>query len=420
MVKAVTVGVVLGSLALAPAAAHAATAGLSRDGTELHVDSGVNETNNLRVSFDGTKFIVEDLSGGDVNPGRDCRALVRKARCDGGFARVVVDLGTKDDRVDIQINKPVTADGGSGDDQINTSGQADKIKGGLGNDTASGGSGDDELDGGAGDDTLSGDDGRDQFFADSGADEYRGGHGSDFVLYSRLITGPGVAVALDDIPNDGRPGENDNIRTDVEAVTGSAFDDVMTGGLGDDTLFGSDGADRITGGPGEDHIKGFGGNDVINAREDPPTASKDLVVCGGGTDQAFVDLVDEVFSEAGSDALCETIERAPVGQGPNVRIARKRIKASRSGRVRIPLSCPRAQPHGCKGTLALSGSKGRARFDLAPGQKTVARRRLAPKHRRRLRQRRRGIRLKAVAHELDPFGRPKTTSTIFRLRLRKQ
>jgi Ca2+-binding RTX toxin-like protein len=229
-----------------------------------------------------------------------------------------------------------------------------------------------------------------------------------------------VAVALDDIPNDGRPGENDNIRTDVEAVTGSSFDDVMTGGLGDDTLFGSDGADRITGGPGEDQIKGFGGNDVINAREDPPTASKDLVVCGRGTDQAFVDLVDEVFSEAGSDALCETIERAPVGQGPNVRIARSRIKASRSGRVRIPLACPRAQPKGCKGTLALSGSKGSARFDLAPGQKTVARRRLARKHRSRLRQRRRGIRLKAVARELDPFGRPKTTSTIFRLRLRKQ
>jgi Ca2+-binding RTX toxin-like protein len=385
-----------------------------------------------------------------------------KARCDGGFTKVVVDLGAQNDTFDLEINKAATVDGGSGNDQILTNEKADSVKGGLGsdliatrggddeisggtgNDSISGGAGKDKIEGLAGDDTLSGDGGDDEmsggglgqfevstggtdtldggggtdhFDADPGPDDYHGGPGTgDSVSYIRAAAHTNVTI--DDLPNDGRSGEHDNVHTDVENLHSAVLGSNFTGSAAENTFFGQVGDDNLDGGPSQDTLKGDFGDDVINAREDPLVGpSPDFVSCGGGTDSAFLDLTDTL--NTASDEVCETVERAPVGQGPNVRIARGRIRGSRSGRVRIPLSCPRSQPHGCKGTLALSGSKGRARFDLGPGEKTVARRRLAPKHRRRLRQRRRGIRLKAVARERDPFGRPKTTSTIFRLRLRK-
>jgi hypothetical protein len=453
-------------MALAPAVAHAAKAELSRDGTELHVDSGINEASNLQVTSDGTKFIVADLSGGDVNPGRDCSNFASKAaRCDGGFTKVIVDLGANDDTFQLKVNKAVTVDGGSGRDVITTNNQNDKVDGGsgndvittagsfdnvdagLGDDSVSGGDGQDSIRGGAGDDTVhgdadadhlsgglfssdgvaaltvggtdvvAGDGGNDNLDSDPGPDQYSGGPGEDELNYNRYTTH--VSVLIDDLPNDGRSGEGDNVGSDVESIFAGTVGDTLVGGAGDETLNGFSGADNLTGGPGGDFFFGDTGDDVINAREDPPTAFKDEVFCGKGTDTAAVDLTDHVGNAPAGDEVCETVERAPVGQGPNVRIARKRIKVSRSGRVRIPLSCPRAQSHGCRGTLKLSGSRGKARFNLSPGTKTVARRRLDRKHRRRLRKRRRGVRLKAVARERDPLGRPKTTSTIFRLRLRK-
>jgi Ca2+-binding RTX toxin-like protein len=440
------VGLSLTAVALAPAAAHAAKAELSRDGKELRVDSGAGEASNLRVSFDGQKFVVEDLAGGDVNPGRDCRALVRKARCDGGFTTIVADLGTGDDRIDVQVNKETEIDGGSGADQIFGTDRRDEIDGGPGNDivfadgdndSVEGGAGDDILRGGpgldsmtggkaqgepgaatvGGSDSLDGGEGDDNFRADPGADDYVGGGGTDELHYNHFASR--VNVTFDEFANDGKAGEKDNIHLDVEFIAGSALGDNLTGSPFDNLLFASAGDDNLDGGDGEDFLNGGPGDDSIKAREEPPAARQDTVKCGTGTDLALVDLGDIVANRPEDGEVCESIEEAPVGQGPNVRIGRSRIKVSRSGRVRIPLSCPRAQPNGCRGTLGLTGAKGRARFALAPGQKTVARRRLARKHRSRLSQRRRGIRVKAVARERDPFGRPKTTSTIFRLRLRK-
>jgi Ca2+-binding RTX toxin-like protein len=439
-----------------PADALGANAKLSSDGTKLVVDSDVSEKNNLVIRLENGEYLVADAGGREVDAGRDCREVGHTARCEGGFSRIVADLKSEDDRLDVQVQKATTVDGGSGNDAILTGDKNDDIDGNLGadtivgrggddevhgspsNDSVNGGLGNDKIEGGAGDDTLFGDDGddkmtgggfgvlevtvggndtldagdgQDSFSSDPGSDDYHGGPGApDFIGYGGLR----VDVTLDDFPNDGPSGDFDNVHADVENFSGGALGDTLTGSPGKNTIFGGAGNDNIDGRGGQDFLNGDFGDDVIVAREDPPTPFKDIVDCGEDTDRAFLDLTDELDFSPG----CETVERAPVGQGPNVRIARSKIKTNRSGRVRIPLSCPRAQPNGCKGTLALRGSRGTSAFSLSPGKKTVVRRRLARKHRRRLRQHRRGIRLKATAREHDPFGRPKTTSTIFRLRLR--
>jgi Ca2+-binding RTX toxin-like protein len=448
--------VALLALALAPVAAHAAKARLSSDGTELRVESDVSEKSNLVIRFENGEYLVGDAGGREVDAGRDCREVGHTARCEGGFSRIVVDLKSEDDRVDVQVSKAVTVDGGSGKDTIFTSDKNDDIDGGLGadaivarggddevhgspnNDSVSGGSGNDELEGGAGDDTLFGNDGddemtgggfgllevtvggndtldagdgQDSFSSDPGSDDYHGGPGApDFIGYGLLR----VDVTLDDFANDGPSGDFDNVHADVENFSGGALGDTLTGSPGKNTIFGSAGNDNIDGRGGEDNLNGDFGDDVILAREDPPTPFKDFVDCGADTDRAFLDLTDELFPSPG----CETVERAPVGQGPNVRIGRSRIRSTRSGLVRIPLSCPSRQTHGCQGTLRLTGSRSKPTFDLSPGDEGVEKLRLKREARLRLLESRRGIRRRATAREQDPFGRPKTTYTIFRLRLR--
>lgn len=100
-----------------------------------------------------------------------------------------------------------------------------------------------------------------------------GGPGFDTVDYGssdRFVT-----VTINGVAGDGRPGDQDNIQTDVENVVGSPFPDQITGstvsnlldgGLGADVLNGaggddriaqanrSDGADQITGGSGSDSV----------------------------------------------------------------------------------------------------------------------------------------------------------------------
>ncbi|MEI2701345.1 MAG: calcium-binding protein [Baekduia sp.] len=119
--------------------------------------------------------------------------------------------------------------GGSGNDTLNCSwyilGAQESVLGGPGDDVVSGGDGNDLLDGGP------------------GADRISGGAGTDRVTYESR-TAP-VSLTLDDIANDGEPGEGDSIEADVEE---------LQGGAGNDVLSGNQGADRLDGGPGADTV----------------------------------------------------------------------------------------------------------------------------------------------------------------------
>ena len=244
---------------------------------------------------------------------------------------------------------PATLTGGSGDDFLSGGGANDVLSGGDGadslfgnggNDTVSGGNGDDTVSGDAGTDVVSGDAGDDTLFTayatitnpagapspqDTG-DTLSGGDGFDTIQMSAQNTdehgGVGtptttplnITTTLDDVANDGAPGEAANVKSDIEAVdvttqtgpqTGSASGGTnsITGDAGINQLTGSVGDDTIDGGPGNDILDGKAGNDTINARD----GYADFVTCGAGTDVANVDTLDTVSSD------CETVNRVDVG-----------------------------------------------------------------------------------------------------------
>jgi Ca2+-binding RTX toxin-like protein len=98
------------------------------------------------------------------------------------------------------------------------------------------------LRGGSGDDTLTGDAGDNVLEGGTGADAFDGGHGYDVVTYAhasqRVIVGIAGFGSGDDADGD--------TYTNVEALTGSAYDDIFFL-LGSFTVEGGAGADQIVG-----------------------------------------------------------------------------------------------------------------------------------------------------------------------------
>jgi streptogramin lyase len=166
-----------------------------------------------------------------------------------------------------------------------------------------------------------------------GADDFHGGGGTAVVEYSDHTQG--VTVTADDQPNDGAPGEGDNVHNDVTYIDGTAYDDSLSGGShpvnlagvgGNDTLtagsadsglFGGDGNDRLTGGGGNDNLDGGPGDDAITAGD-----GSDRVSGGDGDDTILTreSSLDRVHCDGGSDAVtadgedavtpdCESVSR---------------------------------------------------------------------------------------------------------------
>jgi Ca2+-binding RTX toxin-like protein len=151
--------------------------------------------------------------------------------------------------------------GGAGPDTITGNNRDNVLTGGAGIDTLSGGGGADRLlgdfqgnSGTAFNDTLNGDAGDDSLLGGPGADDLNGGTGVDTADYSPDSTP--VTVTVDGTADDGTAGENDNVKTDIEAVLGGTSDDTITGSTADNVLFGGPGNDTLTGGDGNDLFDG--------------------------------------------------------------------------------------------------------------------------------------------------------------------
>ncbi len=130
--------------------------------------------------------------------------------------------------------------GGDGNDRIWGNSGQDAIDGGADNDWISGGKGNDVITGGAGDNTLYGNSGDDVFVAQGGNDKIVGGSGFDTIDFSGATGGVNVNLHAHTTSGFGTGSVSG-----VEAVIGSAFDDVFTadgkmnvfvGGEGNDTF----------------------------------------------------------------------------------------------------------------------------------------------------------------------------------------
>ena len=124
-----------------------------------------------------------------------------------------------------------------------------------------------------------------------------GGAGRDLASYASRSGG--VAVSLDGQPNDGSPGEGDNVMPSTETAVGGRGRDTLigndrpnglAGGGGNDLVIGLGGADRIVGGLGRDRIDAGPGSDRIAVRD----ANVDRVRCGDGRDAVAADKRDKL------------------------------------------------------------------------------------------------------------------------------
>ena len=205
--------------------------------------------------------------------------------------------------------------GGQGDDTLTGTGKGDYLAGAGGQDHAVGLGGPDNMNGSDGDDLLEGGDGNDRFPADPAADRIIGGEGFDRhepttndyeTFFDRELK-----VTLDDVANDGGPGERDDVRSDVEDVTVQSNSFLARSTIvGDDSvnvLRGSFGADTLDGARGGDLLDGRFGDDTIRARD----GFVDRIQCGPGDDTAIVDADDLVDN-------CETVDRAARPSDPPV------------------------------------------------------------------------------------------------------
>ncbi len=232
----------------------------------------------------------------------------------GGAGNDTVTYSRDNGAVNVTLDD-VANDGMAGEhDDVH--GDVETIIGGNGNDTLTGDAAANALNGGPGNDSLYGLGGNDTLVGGTGADLFSGGDGTDTADYSADTTP--VNLSLDNVANDGTPGEGDDILTDVENLTGSGDSgnrltgDTLTGDAADNLLIGSAAPDTITPGLGNDTLIGNGGADVANYADH----TADLVVTlNGGTGGTG----STVTSSAGErDVLSTDFEDVIGGSGNDV------------------------------------------------------------------------------------------------------
>jgi hypothetical protein len=250
-------------------------------------------------------------------------------------ADVICGLGGNDTISGLGGND--TIDGGAGNDILSGGIGNDAIDGGAGHDTAKGDNGNDVLTGDAGNDTLNGGAGNDTLQGETGADIFIGGAGTDNVKYTEKTKN--LSLDIDNKADDGMSGEKDNIKTDVENITGGSGNDKITGsdgansitgGSGNDTIYSGGGSDSIYGGNGADQIFGGEGNDKIWGQNENDALSggpgSDQVNGGAGTNScSTVDSPSEVtscrYDEIGPTITSVTATPSTVSPGDTLTIS---------------------------------------------------------------------------------------------------
>jgi Ca2+-binding RTX toxin-like protein len=204
-------------------------------------------------------------------------------------------------------------DGGAGDDLLTGGAGGDQLIGGAGNDTASyatssaavtvslatgtgsGGdaqgdtlSGIENLIGSAFDDTLTGDANDNVLTGGAGADHLDGGAGNDTASYA--TSSAAVTVNLATGTGSGGDAQGDTL-TNIENLTGSAFNDTLTGDQNANVLIGGAGADTLIGG---------GGNDTASYITSPAGVTVSLASGTGSGGDAQGDVLDQIANLSGS------------------------------------------------------------------------------------------------------------------------
>lgn len=347
----------------APAQAAATGTASVFETTKVQYKAAKGKQNKVVVTRAGNTITIDDKV--TVKPGKGCKPVKgdkTKVRCTTKKTptRVRVYTYDRNDTVVNSTNLPMTADGGTGKDQLTGGPLADVLRGdrgadriwGLGgkdtidgsydNDRLYGGDGADHIDDGFGTDVVYGGNGDDRIWAGNGNDKYYGGAGNDMFDMEQpyqqqyrtdadLIAGgsdsdmvsyggywsEGVSVDPDGvIGDDGMKGERDTVGKDVEHLVGGAGNDRLVGSAGDNGIYGFGGNDVIHGLGGDDIIRGqqgvdkmYGGagDDWLDGRDfDDKDLTADLL--DGGSNTVTGDTCDVGAKDKAVG--CETFDNA--------------------------------------------------------------------------------------------------------------
>ena len=129
----------------------------------------------------------------------------------------------------------------------------DSLTGDAGANLLVGGGGSDTLNGGAGNDTLIGS----APYAPFDNDKLNGGDGIDTASYIGSLSNVTVSLAISTAQY---VGAGTDTLSNIENLTGTAYDDSLTGNAGNNVLHGLDGNDTLNGGAGNDMLDGAGGD----------------------------------------------------------------------------------------------------------------------------------------------------------------
>src|SRR5262245_1084082 len=166
--------------------------------------------------------------------------LADRVMLSANVSRIEILAEDGDDAVTVDVPKPCTVDGGSGNDVIQTSDERDDIDGGDGDDEVHAGDERDTIQGGIGDDSLFGGPSEDTLFGGEGDDELSGEDAGDWL-----------------------EGDGNN-----DEIWGGSGPDTVLGDDGDDMLYGGDHSDHLYGGFGFDVLEGEEGEDELQGNED--------------------------------------------------------------------------------------------------------------------------------------------------------
>lgn len=216
------------------------------------------------ISLENANTVVVD--SGIVN-GTSGNDLIRVGYVDTD-GDVVGDSGTN------------VIEAGDGDDKVFVGAASDTIRGQDGNDNLRGGGGDDMLIGGAGNDWLSG---------DAGADTMIGGIGND-------------AYYLDDagdVVSEDSDAGHDRVKSTVNHVLGTHFEELWLMGTGDLDGTGNDANNFLVGSDGANTLSALGGQDTIHGQD-----GADIILAGAGDDLARGNQANDTLDGgAGNDKL---------------------------------------------------------------------------------------------------------------------
>ncbi|WP_417624364.1 beta strand repeat-containing protein [Paremcibacter congregatus] len=146
-------------------------------------------------------------------------------------------------------------------------------------------------------DTLVGDGGDNTLTGGAGADVLSGGLGVDTAIY--LDSADGVTVDLAAGTGLGGDAEGDTL-SNIQNISGSAFNDVLTGDAAVNSLFGNEGSDELDGGAGGDVLNGGGGNDGVSYITSVAGVTVDLTAGTGSGGDAEGDVLVSIENIQGS------------------------------------------------------------------------------------------------------------------------